>query len=203
MPQGSFYNRIDDPARPFLAFLNVGYVLTPPGYPAPPGWTILTDTRGGRLLRSPRPLPRVFVPRRLVWSDDPGAHLEVMHAIPDFADVGVAGRARPGPPGPTANGPAEVRVTAYAPERIALEVDAADATFVGTSIPDWRGWKLTIDGKRAPLSFFNRAFLGFEVAAGRHEAVLRYLPDGFVYGAAVTLATLILAATLGLRRPRA
>ena len=203
VPQGSFFNRIDDPERPFLAFLNVGYVLTPPGYAAPPGWEILTDTRGGRLLRNPRPLPRAFAPRRLVWSDDPRAHLDVMHTIADFADVGVAGLARPGRAEPTDNGPAEVRITSYAPERIALTVDAAAATFVGTSIPDWRGWKLTIDGKRAPLSFFNRAFLGFEVAAGRHEAVLRYLPDGFVYGAAVTLATLVLSAALGLRRPKA
>jgi hypothetical protein len=203
VPQGSFYNRIDDPARPFLAFLNVRYVLTPPGYAAPPGWKILADTRGGRLLENPRTLPRVFVPRHVVWSDDPRAHLEVMHSIQDFADDGVAGRARPGIPGRVDNGPAEVRVASYAPERIALAVDAAAATFVGTSIPDWRGWKLTIDGKREPLSFFNRAFLGFEVPAGRHEAVLRYLPDGFVYGAAVTLATLALAVALGLRRPRA
>ena len=98
VPQGSFYNRIDDPTRPFLAFLNVGYVLTPPGYAAPPGWKILTDTRGGRLLRNPRPLPRVFAPRRLVWSDDPRAHLEVMHTIRGLRR---RRRGRPGPAGPS------------------------------------------------------------------------------------------------------
>ncbi|MEX0879755.1 MAG: YfhO family protein [Thermoanaerobaculia bacterium] len=203
LPPANFYNRIEDPTLPFLAFLNVRYVLTPPGYAAPPGWKILTDTRGGRLLENPRPLPRVFVPRHLAWSNDPRTHLEVMHTIRDYANDGVAGRTRPGPLRWLDNGPAELRVASYEPERIAIAVDAAAETFVGTSIPDWRGWKLTIDGKKAPLSFFNRAFLGFEVPAGRHEAVLRYLPDGFVYGAAVTLATLALSVSLALRRPRA
>jgi len=33
--------------------------------------------------------------------------------------------------------------------------------------------------------------LGFEVPAGRHEAVLRYQPDGYRYGAAISGATLL------------
>ena len=52
-----------------------------------------------------------------------------------------------------------------------------------------------------PLIPFNRAFLGFEVPAGRHEAVLRYLPDGFVWGAAISLASVLACAWLALRKP--
>ena len=65
----------------------------------------------------------------------------------------------------------------------------------------WPGWKLSIDGRRAPLLSYNHAFVGFRVPAGRHEAVLRYLPDSFLAGAAISLASLA-AALLLLRFPR-
>ena len=127
-------------------------------------------------------------------------HLQVMQTIWDFANDGVAGKARPGPLAWRDNGESDVRIVSYAAGRIALAIDARTETFVGTSIPGWPGWKLSIDAKNAPLISFNRAFLGFEVAPGRHEVVLRYLPDGFVYGAAITLATLVLCTGLLLRR---
>jgi len=65
-------------------------------------------------------------------------------------------------------------------------------------------WKLEIDGRRSPLVGYNRAFLGFEVPAGRSRVVLRYLPDGFVGGAAisgVTLAGCLLTPLVRRRRP--
>jgi hypothetical protein len=200
VPLPAFYNRVDDPTAPFLAFLNARYVLAPPGYPAPEGWKVTAEDRGGRLFENPRALPRVFVPRHLAWTADPRMHLQVMQTIWDFANDGVAGRARPGPLAWRDNGEADVRIVSYAAERIVMAIDARTETFVGTSIPGWPGWRLAIDGKDAPLVFFNRAFLGFEVPPGRHEAVLRYLPDGFVYGAAITLGTLVLCAGLLLHR---
>jgi len=73
---------------------------------------------------------------------------------------------------------------------------------VGTSIPAWRGWRLTLDGRNAPLTGFDHAFVGFEVPAGRHEAVLRYLPASFVWGAGISAATVLLIAAMVLA-PRA
>jgi uncharacterized membrane protein YfhO len=99
-----------------------------------------------------------------------------------------------------------VTVAEYAADRLRLSIDSADPVFVGTSVIAWRGWKLTVDGQRASLRPFDHAFLGFQVPAGRHDAVLRYLPDGVVAGAAISgLSVLLVAASLyrGRRRARA
>ena len=53
----------------------------------------------------------------------------------------------------------------------------------------------------APLSY-NHAFLGFRVPAGRHRLELRYLPDGFVAGAMISLSTLLGAIVLAGTRIR-
>ena len=101
------------------------------------------------------------------------------------------------------NGPADVRIDSYVADRLSLSIDAKRDTLVGTSIPRWRGWKLTIDGKPAPTIPFNHAFIAFVAPAGRHRAQLRYLPDGFLYGAGLTGSSLLLCAFLAARARRA
>jgi hypothetical protein len=202
-PQPVFYNRVDDATSPFLAFLNVRYVLAGPFDAPPAAWPEIAQDRGTRLYENPRALPRVFVPRHLVWTDLLGLHVRIMQTIGDYANDGVAGQARPGRLHWWNNGLAEVRISSYTAERMLLEVDAREETLMGTSIPAWRGWRLTIDGKRAPLVPFNRAFLSFVAPPGRHTAVLRYLPDGFLYGAGLTVATLLGCGVLARRAHRA
>jgi uncharacterized membrane protein YfhO len=91
----------------------------------------------------------------------------------------------------------------YVAGELTLEVDAHSEAIIGTSIPRWPGWKLTLDGRKAPLVGYNHAFLGFSVPPGRHAARLEYRPDGFTRGAAVSGATLALSLfllALGRRR---
>ncbi len=202
-PLPAFFNRVDDATSPFLALLNVRYVIAGPTDPAPPDWPEVAQERGTRILENPGALPRAFVPRHVVWTDNPTLQLWVMRRIHDYANDGVAGQARAGRLRWWDNGPAEVRISSYAAERLLLEIDAHEETLVGTSIPAWRGWRLTIDGKRAPLVPFNRAFLSFLAPPGRHTAVLRYLPDGFLYGASLTVATLLACGALARRARRA
>ncbi len=199
---GLFYNRVTDPTRPFLAFLNVRYVLSPAGVAVPDGWRVLSEGGGLRLIENPKALPRAFVPKNVLWTDDPRRHLWALERISDFENDGVAGGEESGRVGWQHNGAASIETTAYAGGRLALAVDAPAETFVGTSIPAWKGWKLSIDGRSAPLYPFNHAFLGFQAPAGRHAIVLRYLPDGFVLGVGVSLASVLACAWLGLRKPR-
>jgi uncharacterized membrane protein YfhO len=77
-----------------------------------------------------------------------------------------------------------------------LAVDARSAALVATSMTAWPGWKLAVDGEKAPLLSYNHAFLAFRVTPGRHTAVLRYLPDSFLAGAAVSAATALFCAAL-------
>ena len=196
------WNRVADPTTPFLAFLNVRYVVAPLAYRTPAGWRVLAEGREGRLIENPNALPRAFAPRTVRHENDPARRLELLREIRDFAAEGIVDGAPAGET-PGSNGPAEVRVTKYVAGNLALEVDARRESIVGTSIPRWPGWKLTLDGRPAPLVGYNHAFLGFRVLPGRHRAELDYRPDGFAIGAAVSGATLALSLfllALGRRR---
>jgi len=83
-------------------------------------------------------------------------------------------------------GETSIGIVSYLPQRIELSVEAKDPPFV-TPMTAWPGWKLTVDGGRAPLVSYNHAFLGFRLARGRHAAVLRSMPDSFVAGSVVGL----------------
>jgi hypothetical protein len=190
VPQPVWYNRVDDPTTPFLAFLNVRWVLAPDGWNPPRGWKHLSEGDGVRLFENPHALARAFAPRKVREIEDEAGQREALGSIPDFADQGIVGKKSTGlDRGWRENGVADVRIDSYQPQRLDLSIDARSDVIVGTSIPRWPGWKLEIDGRRARLLAYNLAFLGFAVEPGRHRVVLRYRPDGFVAGSAISLAT--------------
>ena len=198
--QPIWYNRVDDLKRPFLDFLNVRYAITRLSSEVPPGWRVVRENSGLRVLENPRVLPRAFVPSSIRFEQNPERQLEALKSIQDFGRQGVVGT--PGPPGWSVNGPADVRLTGYTGQSLSLRVDSPREVLVATSIPGWPGWRLRVDGRRAPLLPYNRAFLAFRVPAGAHEARLDYLPDGFVQGAAISSATIGLLGFLLLRGAR-
>jgi hypothetical protein len=191
VPQPVWYNRVDDPTTPFLAFLNVRWVLTPEDWTPPSGWKVLAEGDGTRLFENPRALPRGFAPRmvRSITGDD--GQRGALGSIQEFDHQGIVGDAGPNWPAGEwrANGAADVRIESYLPERLVLAVDARSKAIVGTSIPRWPGWRVEIDGRAARLFPYNHAFLGFEVPAGHSRVELRYLPTGFLAGAAISLTT--------------
>jgi hypothetical protein len=202
--QPVWYNRVDDPAEPFLSFLNVRYVFAPRRHSLPAAWKSLYEGEEGRLSENPNVLERAFVPRLLRYEPDPSRQVAVLQGIADFALQGVIGENPP--PGtlkgdPVENGEATVRILSYEPERLALEIRAKQPSVVATSVTAWPGWKLTVDGVSAPLTPYNHAFISFRVPPGVHTAVLRYWPDSFVAGSAVSGVTLLFSFLLFLRSP--
>ncbi|MGE5415062.1 MAG: YfhO family protein, partial [Syntrophomonadaceae bacterium] len=198
--QPVWYNRVDDLSRPFLAFLNVRYAVVPEVSPPVPGWKRLGVGSGVRVIENPDALPRAFVPRSLRFEADGGRRIQLLNEIQDFGREGIVGEK--GPSGRSENGEAEVSIGAYTGQEMSLRIGARQAAIVGTSIPAWPGWKLELDGRRAPLLSYNHAFLAFRVPPGTHEARLFYLPDGFLYGASISLATLALCGVLLVVRDR-
>ncbi len=196
-----WWNRVENPAHPFLSFLNVRFFLGPPGYAPPTGWKVLARGEWGVLFENPNVLPRVFVPRNVFYRKTEWENFEIVKRNPNFAVYGVV-YAPPERSGPSfeENGEAVVRIASYLPQEIRLEIEAKDEAVIATSIPGWPGWKLRLNGSEVPLIRYNWAFLAFRVPPGRHEAVLRYWPDGFVYGLSITAATLLVCLALLLTR---
>jgi Bacterial membrane protein YfhO len=203
IPQPVWFNRIDDPARPFLSFLNVRYFLIPDGATVPSEWSTLAEGSGVRLVENPKVLPRAFAPSMFRVEPESGEQLKVLGEIEDFARLGVVGELAGQSTGVwIPNGEASVRILSYTPDGLSFRVAASQPALVGTSVTAWPGWRLKIDGKRARLIDYNHAFLSFVVPPGEHRAELRYLPDSFVVGAWVSGLTLLFLTVMGVRRRR-
>jgi hypothetical protein len=203
--QPFWFNRVDDPTKPFLSFLNVRYVLEGPGAPLRAGWPVLYSGSDGSLVENPKALPRAFVPRRLAYETDAGRRLGLLDGVTDFAERGVVGQAPPAG-SPTgnwqANGEASVVIAAYYPQKMTLKINAKQPALVATSVTAWPGWKLAVDGVAADLVPYNHAFIGFRVSPGLHTAVLCYRPDGFIRGSIVSAVALLFCAFLFVRAGR-
>ncbi len=189
-PQAGWFNRVDDPTRPFLSFLNVRWVLAPPAAPVPAGWPVVLESDGLRLMENPRALPRAFVPTLLRAEPDPARRIELLKSIADFGQRGVVGDGAA--TDWTRNGEARVSIASYGAQAMDLDVDAKGEALVATSIPSWRGWRANLDGRPTGSLSYNHAFLAYRVPAGAHRLSLRYLPDGFRYGVAVSLVSALL-----------
>ena len=89
VPQPVWFNRVDDPTRPFLSFLAARWVLTETGFAAPAGWPRRAEGASLVLLENPRALPRAFAPQYTRSEPDPGRRLELLGGVADFAERGV------------------------------------------------------------------------------------------------------------------
>src|SRR4029077_12678568 len=145
-------------------------------------------------------LPRAFVPRLVLAEPDQDRRLAALRSVTDFAERGVVSEA--GSPEWIPNGDAEVSITGYSTDRLALDVQARDATLVGTSITSWPGWIAELDGQPIASVPYNHAFLAFRVPAGHHRLALRYFPRSFRVGAMISLLCAVVAGVLVVPRRR-
>ena len=89
----------------------------------------------------------------------------------------------------TAVGPSEsVAVTKYEPQRVELKASMERPGLVILADVDYPGWRLTIDGKPAPIFRANRMMRGAAVPPGEHILVYTYEPGSFRIGAIVSIA---------------
>jgi hypothetical protein len=80
-------------------------------------------------------------------------------------------------------GPSEsVSVVKYEPQRVELRAVLARPGLVVLADTYYPGWRLTIDGKSAPIFRANRMMRGSAVPAGAHTLVYTYEPSSFRIG---------------------
>ena len=78
------------------------------------------------------------------------------------------------------------RITRYEPQRVEIEVDMKSPGIVILADVDYPGWRLTIDGKPAPIWKTNRLMRGAGVQSGVHKLVYTYEPVSVRLGLAGT-----------------
>jgi hypothetical protein len=185
--EGRSFPQVNDLTRPFVSMINVRFALIELSAPLPPGWREVSADMSMRLIENTRVLPRAFIPRNVTFISDPKEELDAMAQATDFADR--AWLYVPGKPEERANGPGSFSV-ARNKSGIDATVTMQRPGFVVISEPAWSGWRAYVDNRRVKELRANHAFLGVYVPAGTHSVRLRYLPQSFVVGRAISLVTL-------------
>ena len=153
-----------------------------------------------RRIENMQVLPRACVPRNVTLLSSSKDELDEMAQATDFADR--AWLYVPGRPEDRANGPGTTSV-ASVKSGIDVNVTMQRPGFVIVSEAAWSGWRAYVDNNRVKTLRANHAFLGVYVPAGTHRVRLRYLPQSFVVGRAISFATLALVAVfVGARSAR-
>jgi hypothetical protein len=131
---------------------------------------------------------------------------EVVTRMGDAKEFGsVAWISTPDATGVRENGPGRISGISHGRGgATAFDAEMQKDGWVVISDVAWRGWRATIDGRRAEVHHANAAFLSVFVPRGHHRVRLTYLPSSFVIGAAISFAALCVMAvwgtTRGLRR---
>lgn len=95
----------------------------------------------------------------------------------------------------------KIRVADYGDMYVNASVDVPEDRMMLMSIPYDKGWTVTVDGNPARTYEAFGAFIAFDIKAGHHDLVLKYEPQGFRKGMAVSeiaLAILILIAIVSI-----
>ena len=88
------------------------------------------------------------------------------------------------------------KITAYEPDRVVVEVDAASAAFLILSDLHFPGWKATLDGRAVPILRANYLMRAVHVPEGKHTVEFCYRPASFKAGVVSSCLGLIGVAAL-------
>ncbi len=75
-------------------------------------------------------------------------------------------------------------------------VQITDSDYLLFTIPYERDWKIRIDGKEAEQVEVFDALMAVPVTEGTHTIELRYVPQGFIVGAVISLAAFMICILL-------
>ncbi len=111
-----------------------------------------------------------------------------------YTDESLIGAAAAGPSAFTYGG---LNVTSHSEDRISGTVTVKDGmTTLLTTIPYDEGWQITCDGETVIPRRALGALLAVDLTPGEHTVEMRYMPDAFRYGAAVSLSSAALFAVI-------
>jgi hypothetical protein len=180
-------------ARRLLDLMNVKHLVAPPGWSAAeilPDLDLVYD-KEIRIYANKTVLPRAFLVHHWVYAKSDEAARQMMldprydpatTAILQDPAAGkeIAGSASGGA-GPGAR-PDSVEILSYSGERLALQVETADAAVLLLLDTWYPGWRCRIDGREVPVLIADYLFRGVPLSPGKHEIVFSYEPAYFYWG---------------------
>lgn len=164
------------------------------------------DSRGPvwlHQLEDPRPFARLYYQADVVDSDQWARELMADERYDERQNIVVRQAPSLELAGQAADGSASV--VSFAPEEITMDVASGANALLSLSLPDYPGWRATLNGEPAQIL---RAYAGLsavEIPPGQHELVLSFAPASYALGALISGATwlgLALTAVLALRGRR-
>ncbi|MGZ7032334.1 MAG: YfhO family protein, partial [Thermoanaerobaculia bacterium] len=181
------FGEVNDIASPMLSMMNVRFAIVHRDDAVPAGWRIVTEDRSSRLVENPNALPRAFIPRLIRFGRTDQQEIAEMKEQRDFAERAWIAGLRPGE---AENAKGRV-VAHHAPLGLRLDAEMEREGYVVVSNTAWHGWRAYVDGRAVRPLRANHSFLGVFVPAGRHVIQLKYLPQAFVAGRAVSVASVL------------
>jgi hypothetical protein len=173
--------------------------LTGERQPSSSRWELSAHTDDVDLYQNSRAMPRAW----LTWQTtvvNQTAMLEIIRSG-RFAD------GKPWDPATTAllespltaaaptDGPGEVRISGYEPNRIELVTKSAGPAILVLSENHYPGWRCYVDGRFTDTLRVDYNLRGAALPAGEHTIQFVYRPKSVLLGAAISLLTLALLAT--------
>jgi hypothetical protein len=176
--------------------LNLKYVLLPPATRSPaPKFRLVYDGPDGRIYENSNVFPRAFLVSTARACLDDTAALALMRSgkINLRREVIVSGCPRLISRGSLSG---TLYVEHYGPQRITMHATVqTPALLVLTDSYD-NGWRVWVDGHRAPLLRADYAFRAVALSPGSHEVKFLYHPFTVIFGLVLSLIALISAVVL-------
>lgn len=196
---GNYWERelpVNRPGSPLVSLLNTAYLAAQTAEASAKFANSLGELAGDfgglRFYRTPAPLSRFFLVRRLHISNAAADTFSYL-SRPDFrpAEEAVVEAQDLQPVQALSDG--AVTVELYSPNRIELNVVAGGRAFLATSEAFYPGWKVTVNGQPGRLYLTNGAFRGVMLNPGANHITMTYWPDGFLVWTAISIAGLLVA----------
>lgn len=196
-----------------LDFLNVRYVLTPPGGPSPGArWRLAYDGGDGRAFENANVLARAFVPERIRFVVPAAAEREPLTDAREsfggaFREItanknwGETAWVLADRSGEEGGGGAAISDFRETTNTAAFRADVGgDGAWVVLSMVQDGGWSAREEKTGAELTLLraNGPFLALRLPAGEHRILLRYRPPGFAAGLGIGALTAAIALGLAL-----
>ncbi|MBP1622845.1 MAG: hypothetical protein H6Q07_865 [Acidobacteria bacterium] len=167
-----------------LDLLNVRYVLRESQAPG----RVLFEAGGWKVVEHPSGYPRAWLVHKAVVLPAERIFQEACRSDYDLRRVALLEEPlETFLEGNAADGPGQVKVQSYEPNRIGLETRSQGNSLLVLSEMYYPGWVAEVNGVRTRIHMVDGGLRGIVVPAGVSRVVLRYAPRSIAWGAALTL----------------